>query len=159
MKGNGIKEKNVLAGTILGSITSTSREMTTGPVPTRALTFLVIQSTPCSSKSQVEMRSKPAVASSSRSIGPFHQYKSFKFEQNDTKGGTYRELCPDSGMDRRIGLNIPCLVCVPEESTMIDTRLEGYGTIVPVRIPGIDMRIKVDHGYGSVDLTQGSKDR
>lgn len=151
-----VKEKNLLAGTILGSITSTSKEMTTGPVPTRALTFLVIQSTPCSSKSQVEIRSKPAVASSSRSIGPFHQYKSFRFEQ---KAGTYRELCPDSSMDRRIGFNVPCLVCVPEESTVIDACLDGDGTVVPVWIPGIDMRIKMNHGHRSVDLAQSSKDR
>lgn len=62
-------------------------------------------------------------------------------------------------MDRRVGFNVPCLVCVPEESTVVNARLEGDGTIVPVRIPGINMRIKVDHGYGAVDLAQSSKDR
>jgi len=39
--------------------------------------------------------------------------------------GTYRELCPDPGVDGGIRFNVSSLVGVPEECPVVDTCLEG----------------------------------
>jgi len=52
-------------------------------------------------------------------------------------------------------LDIPLLISMPKERSMVDIRLRGEGSHVSFRIPRIDMSVKVDDGDGAVDLVEG----
>jgi len=57
-------------------------------------------------------------------------------------------------VDVATGLDVALLVSVPEERPVVDIRLRGEGTHVPLGIPGVDVRVEVDDRDGSVNFVQ-----
>lgn len=51
---------------------------------------------------------------------------------------TYRVSCSDAGMDRRVGLDVACLVGMPEESAMANLVLSGERA-VSIGVPAEDV--------------------
>jgi hypothetical protein len=62
-------------------------------------------------------------------------------------------------VDGGVGADIPLLVRVPEEGTVVDICLQRDATDITVRVPRIDVRVKVDDRDGSIDFVDGFEDR
>ena len=57
------------------------------------------------------------------------------------------------------GLDVTLFVSVPEERPVVDIRLRGEGTHVPLGIPGVGVCVEVDDRDGSVNFVQRFQNR
>lgn len=70
----------------------------------------------------------------------------------------YGKPRPDPRMYVGTGFDEPLFISVPEERPVVDIRLRGEGSHVPFRVPGIDVRVKVDDGDRAVHGVEGFED-
>jgi hypothetical protein len=61
-------------------------------------------------------------------------------------------------VDGTAGADIALFVCLPKEGAVVGARGGRDGAIVAVRIPGVDVRVKVDDRDGTVDFMYGFED-